>query len=92
MTPSGNPMPTMLQLPSVNKPPRQEVAFDSKASALCTKPPCFANELQNNKLSNILILTKYTYAHAVLDHDRLVAMEDYLSKLKRHLGFIKFLG
>lgn len=90
--PSGNPMPNMLRLPSVNKPPRQEVAFDSKSSALCTKPQCLANELQNNKLSNTLVLTKYTYAYAVPDHDRWVAMGDYLSKLRRHLGFINFLG
>lgn len=92
MMPSGNPMPAMLRLPSVNKPPRQEVAFDSMSRALCTKPQCLANEFQNNKLSNTLILRKHTYAHAVLGHNRLVAMEDYLSKLKRHLGFIKILG
>lgn len=49
--PSGNSMPTMLRLPSANKPPRQEVAFDSKSGALCTKPQCLASELQNNKLS-----------------------------------------
>lgn len=74
--PSGNTRPTMLRLPSVNKPPRQEVAFDSKSSALCTKPQCLANKLQNNKLSKTLILTKCTYAYTVRDCDRLMAMKD----------------
>lgn len=74
--PSGNPMPTMLRLPSVNKPPRQEVAFDSKSSALCTKPQCLANKLQNNKVSKILIQTKCTFAHTVRGCDRLMAMKD----------------
>lgn len=59
--PLGNPMPTTLRLPSANKPPRQEVVFDSKLSALCTKPQCLANELQDNKLSHLS--WQHTCAH-----------------------------
>jgi hypothetical protein len=36
--PSGNPMPTMLRSRLGNKLHRKEVPFDSKSSALCTKP------------------------------------------------------
>lgn len=80
--PPRNPMPTRLRLPLAYLP-REEVAFDSKSNALCTKPQCLANEFKNNKLSKMLMLTMYTtYARAVPHHVGLVAIEVLLLKIK----------
>lgn len=91
--PLGNPMPTTLRLPSANKPRRQEVVFDSKLSALCTKPQCLANELQDNKLSHL----SWQHTHVLIAVQcRTVRHRGQPrcdpSRLRRCLEFINSLG
>lgn len=87
--PSGNPMPTMLRLPWVSKPPRQEVAFDSKFSALCTKPQASPVHYKTRKGVKHLSDNVHVRSHGAT---HLWPWGGGVPTLTRHFVFSKSLG
>lgn len=90
--PPGNPMPTMLRLPSVTKPPRQEVAFDSTLMSFA--PNHSASPMYYKTINSVKHLP-WQSPHMLMQCQTMISLlatEDYLSKLRRHLVFIKILG